>query len=125
MSRAALIIKNMTNYKLSDKGFTPFTTRARSIAPLTANPKKFEESPQEETKVQKIPSSRLLLSVDKNNTKNLLPPASGFSVNSGVLRFKGIALINELLNEDHPYRFVSFIDGPPFSAKFLAQARFT
>ncbi len=66
-----------------------------------------------------------MIPVDKQKKLILLPPACGFSVNIGVLRFKGIALINELLNEDHPYRFVSFIDGPPFSAKFLTQARFT
>ena len=125
MSRAALIIKNMTNYKLSEKGFVPFTSRAKSIAPLTTNSKNLEESPKQEKKVQRIPSSRLLLPDGYQNQKTLLPPACGFSVNGGMLRFKGSQLIYELLSEGHPYRFVSFIDGPPFSAKFLSQARFT
>ena len=42
-----------------------------------------------------------------------------------MLRYKGFQLINELLDEDHPYNFVSFVDGPPLSGKFLQQARFT
>jgi len=46
MSRAALIIKNMTNYKLSEKGFVPFTSRAKSIAPLTKPSKNIQEESQ-------------------------------------------------------------------------------
>ncbi len=50
LSRAALVIKNMTNYKLSGKGGGTLTARAKSIAPLTFKLKKREDSPIKEEK---------------------------------------------------------------------------
>ena len=109
MTRAALLRKNLTNYSLNNSKIIsgPFTTRSKSLAPFKTEIKIPETN---ESSVENSPLMSRKNSVDLlqkkwigNNDSQILPRNCGFDLNRGMLRYKGIDLINELLNEDHPY----------------------